>query len=375
MPSSTEATRSALQNGSFGRGLFSNPAACSKRTRKRLCSFFDQESPRQTKPKKGRNEKFMNLTLFCEFGCFLLAKQAQFTSNFGSNLPREKFMNRPFFGLVCWNDSWFDPSLSRDCSNPRSFRDSGDLRDPSSEKTPFRNDPFFCRSPQDGQITNNCHLIAAVRAKMPLVQTELVWQQASGYWFAIALSSNFCIARFKLLQLMDLCRKRTVLSFTRDTLSTAENSMTSSERPSPEPLLKKEASPTVLRGREFCSGGFKRLEVYGVGVTSRTLEGNSGNSCESPSRVRIFPEFLGQKFSGVSSGMCLGVWPINSWIEKQPKEECIGLDIPRIWADLGGRPGSKVRRPQNGNIWRWDFAVKFHSRGQFVVRLDSIGAV
>ena len=37
----------------------------------------------------------------------------------------------------------------------------------------------------------------------------------------------------------------------RNTLSTAGNSVTSSERPSPEPLLKKEASPGVLSGREF----------------------------------------------------------------------------------------------------------------------------
>ena len=40
-----------------------------------------QESPWQTKPKKGRNNKFMNFTLFCGFGlfgCFILGKQAQF---------------------------------------------------------------------------------------------------------------------------------------------------------------------------------------------------------------------------------------------------------------------------------------------------------
>ena len=36
--------------------------------------------------------------------------------------------------------------------------------------------------------------------------------------------------------------------FFRNALSAAGNSMTSSERPSPEPLLKKEASPAVLRG-------------------------------------------------------------------------------------------------------------------------------
>ena len=51
--------------------------------------------------------------------------------------------------------------------------------------------------------------------------------------------------------------------FVRDTPSTAGNSMTGSERPSPEPLLKKEASPAVLGGREFwkCSGSLKCLEL------------------------------------------------------------------------------------------------------------------
>ena len=45
--------------------------------------------------------------------------------------------------------------------------------------------------------------------------------------------------------------------------STAGNSMTGSERPSPEPLLKKEASPAVLGGREFWkrSGSLKCLEL------------------------------------------------------------------------------------------------------------------
>ena len=49
----------------------------------------------------------------------------------------------------------------------------------------------------------------------------------------------------------------------RNTLSTAWNSMTSSERPSPEPFLAKEASPALLRGREFwkCSGSLKCLEL------------------------------------------------------------------------------------------------------------------
>ena len=40
-------------------------------------------------------------------------------------------------------------------------------------------------------------------------------------------------------------------SCSRSTRSTAGNSMTGSERPSPEPLLKKEASPAVLGGEAF----------------------------------------------------------------------------------------------------------------------------
>ena len=47
----------------------------------------------------------------------------------------------------------------------------------------------------------------------------------------------------------------------RDALNTAGNSMASSERPSPEPSPKKEASPAVLGGREFwtCSLSFFSL--------------------------------------------------------------------------------------------------------------------
>ena len=69
------------------------------------CTQNSQESPRQTKPKKGANEKFMNFAHFCEFWCFSLGKQARFTLNFCSGMPCEKFMNWPFFALVCRGDS------------------------------------------------------------------------------------------------------------------------------------------------------------------------------------------------------------------------------------------------------------------------------
>ena len=69
--------------------------------------------------------------------------------------------------------------------------------------------------------------------------------------------------------------------------------MTSSERPSPEPLLKKEASPTVLRGENSweCFGGFKCLEFLGFGEkSSESVSGSSRN------------------FSGISSGKSQRYW-------------------------------------------------------------------
>ena len=94
----------------------------------------------------------------------------------------------------------------------------------------------------------------------------------------------------------------------RNTPSTAGNSMTGSERHSPEPLLKEEASLAVLGGREFwkCSGSLKCLELQGLGDPSCTLEGNSRRSSESASGV--FPEFFRNFFRKVPA--VLGVWPI-----------------------------------------------------------------
>ena len=95
--------------------------------------------------------------------------------------------------------------------------------------------------------------------------------------------------------------------FFRNTLSTAGNCMTSSERPSPEQLLKKEASPAVLRGRELwkCSGGFKCLEFPGLGGSQPYSRGE-------------FQEKLWECFRGLSGFFrnflrkvpaVLGVWP------------------------------------------------------------------
>ena len=67
----------------------------------RLQPDFHQESPRQTKPEKGQNEKFMNFAHSCEFWCFFLRKQARFTLNFCSGVPPEKVHELAFLWFGC----------------------------------------------------------------------------------------------------------------------------------------------------------------------------------------------------------------------------------------------------------------------------------
>ena len=71
--------------------------------------------------------------------------------------------------------------------------------------------------------------------------------------------------------------------------------MTSSERPSLEPVLKKDVSAAVLRGRQFwkCSGGFKCREVWGLGGPNCALKGNDPRKAlrAFPGVPAIFPQF------------------------------------------------------------------------------------
>ena len=57
--------------------------------------FQNQESPQQTKPKKGPKRKVHEFRpFFCEFWCFSLGRQARFTfRTFVPECPCEKFMN------------------------------------------------------------------------------------------------------------------------------------------------------------------------------------------------------------------------------------------------------------------------------------------
>ena len=61
----------------------------------------NQESPWQTKPKKGPERKVHEFRPFCEFWCFSIGKQARFTLNFCSGMPLGKVHELAFlwFGL------------------------------------------------------------------------------------------------------------------------------------------------------------------------------------------------------------------------------------------------------------------------------------
>ena len=96
-------------------------------------------------------------------------------------------------------------------------------------------------------------------------------------------------------------------SFTKkltNALSTAGNSMTSSERPSPEPILKKEASPAVPGGRENSGNALDasnalNYRVWGIpAVLSTEIPGNA---------LRAVPVSF-RNFSGISSGKSQPYW-------------------------------------------------------------------
>ena len=89
----------------------------------------------------------------------------------------------------------------------------------------------------------------------------------------------------------------------RNTPSTAGNFMTGSERPSPEPLLKKEASPAVLGGENSGTAlepsNAVNYSVWGIpAVLSRGIPGKA---------LRAFPGSF-RTFSGIFSGKSQPYW-------------------------------------------------------------------
>ena len=168
-------------------------------------------------PEKGQNgsgvapanqtqkSQFMNFSqgrsgtkVQCE-SCFVFLRKNTRIHKNGRNSWTFRF--GPFFGLVCQGDSWMVL-----CSFHRSDREICTRNRPLSE-TKFLDD-FWGPLPLPAPLVY-CWLACALRGVRVLKMKQKV----------------------------------------RNTLSTAGNSMTSSERPSPEPLLKKEAPPAVLGGR------------------------------------------------------------------------------------------------------------------------------
>ena len=80
-----------------------------------------QESPRQTKPKKGPKRKVHELRPFLWIQVFSLGKQARFTLNFCSGMPLGKVHELTFFGLVCRGHSWLAACVPREFEIPNSL--------------------------------------------------------------------------------------------------------------------------------------------------------------------------------------------------------------------------------------------------------------
>ena len=69
---------------------------------------YSQESPRQTKPKKGPNESSWISAIFLWILVLFLRKKSTIHIGFSfPECPCEKFMNWPFFGLVRRGHSWY----------------------------------------------------------------------------------------------------------------------------------------------------------------------------------------------------------------------------------------------------------------------------
>ena len=81
------------------------------------------------------------------------------------------------------------------------------------------------------------------------------------------------------------------------------NSMTSSDRPSPEPILKKETSPAVLGGEHSGNAleASNALNYRVWGIPAVLLRGIPGNA------LRAFPGSF-RNFSGISSGKSQPYW-------------------------------------------------------------------
>ena len=142
-------------------------------------------------------------------------------------------------------------------------------------------------------------------------------------------------------------RQSVALQF-RNALSTAGNSMTSSERPSPKPFLKKEASPAVLggdnSGNALEASNALNFRAWGIpAVLSRGIPGNA---------LRAFPESFRNFFRKVPA--VLGVRPnsvarrddFGNWSNMVSESTASNTEVSEV---LGPHqvPGTEIWREKN----------------------------
>ena len=106
---------------------------------------------------------------------------------------------------------------------------------------------------------------------------------------------------------------QSVRNLIRNCPSTAGNSMTGSERPSPEPLLKKEATPAVLGGESSGNAlepsNALKWGAWGIpAVLSRGIPGKA---------LRAFPGSF-RNFSGISSAKSQPYWGCGPFKFRRP---------------------------------------------------------
>ena len=125
----------------------------------------------------------------------------------------------------------------------------------------------------------------------------------------------------------------------RNTPSTAGNSMTGSERPSPEPLLKKEASPAVLGGENSGNAlepsNALKCRAWGIpAVLSRGIPGKALRAFPGSSRIFFWNFF--RKLPAV-----LGLWVAHNYVTIF----CHIMPISHMYPQTPPNPHGPLRRP------------------------------
>ena len=139
--------------------------------------------------------------------------------------------------------------------------------------------------------------------------------------------------------------------FLRNTPSTAGNSMTGSGRPSPEPLLKKEAPPAVLGGGDNSGNALEasnalNYRVWGIpAVLSTGIPGNA---------LRAFPGSF-RSLSGISSGKHQPYWGYGPFSTRAGPPQPIWKEKSSVTSysgTLGPCPQAKNLYETGGTVFR-----------------------